>query len=169
MYAADADADFAPTAAVLTLAELLPGAVRETLDFVDRLDQAATRLEGHTCTGAPYWRDKDRPGKAPKLYVIHRTDRFCPLHGKPAARQRLRTYIGCAAPKQAHILEAIAAESRRRYLLTKRDDLSRKLAAVEATLLRLLLELGCAPETASDPAPTRDHTRSFTVEELLRL
>lgn len=165
MYTDNAEDYFDDAARLIALADRMPGVIRDTLTFVDRLDRAATHLEGHTCTGSPYWRDKDEPNKQPKLYVIHPTGVFCPLHGMPKPDKRVRTYIGVDAYKQAGALAAIADEERRSRLVTRRDDLSRKLAEAEATLLHLLAELGYDPETGKP----RSRERSFTVEELLNL
>jgi len=165
MYADSAESYFDAAARLISLADRMPGVIRDTLTFVDRLDRAATHLEGHTCTGTPYWRDKDKPHKQPKLYVIHPTGVFCPLHGMPQPEKRIRTYIGVDAYKQAGALAAIADEERRSRLVTRRDDLSRKLAEAEAALLHLLSELGYDPETGKP----KSRERSFTVEELLNL
>ncbi len=152
-------------ARLIALAGRMPGAVRDTLDFVDRLDQAVTRLEGHTCTGTPYWRDKDTPGRQPKLYVIHRTGAFCPLHGMPEPDERIRTYVGAGEYQQKLALASIADDARRRRLAAKRDTLNRKLAEVETVLQQLLDDLGYDPETGQP----HSRERSLSVDELLTL
>lgn len=162
MYADSLDST---AARLIHLADHIPGIIRDTLDFLNRLDQAATHLEGHTCTGTPYWRDKDIPGKQPKLYLIHPTDQFCPLHGMPEHGERIRTYIGSDTHKQAGALAAVTDEDRRARLVTRRDTLNHKLTAAETALLHLLTELGYDPQTGKP----RDRARSFTVEDLLSL
>ena len=150
---------------LIALADQLPGTIRATVDFVDRLDQAATRLEGHTCTGQPHWRDKDKPNKQPKLYIIHPINTFCPLHGMPEPQQRIRTYIGSDTRKHAPALAAIADETRRRQLVAQRDALSQELYTALASLQHLLQTLGYDPATGE----AHSSIRSFTVDELLAL
>lgn len=138
--------DALAAAELITVAARLAEAVPETLGYATRLGEAAARLAAHACTGAPYWRDKDAPGRRPKLYVIHGLNQACPLHGTPAPGDRIRTYVGCAPEKQRAAGAAMADEARRQALRA------------------LLTALGYDPETGRPTAPER----VTSVEDLLR-
>lgn len=151
-------------AELITNAARLAEAIPETLSYTTRLTQALTHLTDHTCTGSPYWRDKDTPGRRPKLYLIHGIDQACPLHGVPASGERIRTYIGCGPDNQIVAFAALAAEKRRQHLAAERDTLTATLHQTHATLRHLLTALGYDLETGQPIAPER----AFSVEDLLR-
>lgn len=156
--------DALAAAELITVAARLAEAVPETLGYATRLGEAAARLAAHACTGAPYWRDKDAPGRRPKLYVIHGLNQACPLHGTPAPGDRIRTYVGCAPEKQRAAGAAMADEARRQALLAEQAALSAVLCQAQPTLRALLTALGYDPETGRPTAPER----VTSVEDLLR-
>lgn len=68
------------------------------------------KLDGHTCTGAIWWRDPDSDKR--RMYINHRKNESCPLHGTPERDKRLRIYIGSDPDKQAAARTLLDAEAR---------------------------------------------------------
>lgn len=151
-------------AELITVAARMPDAIQETLGFVERLNQAIERLEGQACIGALYWRDKDAPGRMPKLYIIHGVDQTCPIHGAPKPGRRVRIYIGSDSQKQSTAFAALERETRRQRLADERARLNDALRNGCGTLRRLLADLGYDPESGRSTLPER----AYSVEELLR-
>lgn len=86
--------------------QILPAAFRtRQLDLQELSSQLETLRHTH-CTGTEHWRDASNDKHRPKLYVIHRTNQACPIHGSPEPGKRIRTYIGS---KQGKIEAAKAA------------------------------------------------------------
>jgi len=111
------------------------------------------------CTGAEHWRDANTNNRKPKLYIIHRTDATCPVHGEPEPGKRIRTYIGS---NPDNIRDAQAAIERGRQYLSIRLQLKRKHQATQHAnhaLRRIFwaleLELPQPPfETPPEQTPT---------------
>ena len=102
-------------------------ALRRRFDALDGLQAELDALDGTTCTGREWWRDRNHATKTPKLYILHSIDQACPLHGEPEPGKRLRCYVGSDAGK---IAEARAAMDRER----KRRDLERELSRLRGGL-----------------------------------
>ncbi len=151
-------------AELITVAARMPDAIQETLGFVERLNQAIGHLEGQACTGVLYWRDKDTPGRMPKLYIIHGVDQSCPIHGAPKPGRRVRIYIGSDPQKQSAAFAALERETRRQRLADERTRLNDALRNGCGTLRRLLADLGYDPENGRNMRSER----AYSVEELLR-
>jgi hypothetical protein len=91
-------------------------ALRARFDALDGLQAELDALEGTTCTGREWWRDRDHPTKTPKLYILHSIDQVCPLHGEPEAGGRLRCYVGSGPGKIDEARVAMEREQKRREL-----------------------------------------------------
>ena len=134
-------------AEAITLAARLPEALQETGIYVEQLAARAAQLERQTCTGVPYWRDQDAPGRRPKLYLVHGVGQPCPLHGAPAPGRRLRTYIGVDPHRQQAAFAALERHTHRQHLLAERQRLAWALRDARIALRRLLRDLGYDPDT----------------------
>jgi len=136
-----------------TMASGCEVALRQRFDALDGLQAELDALDGQTCTGREWWRDRDHPTKTPKLYVLHSIDQVCPLHGEPEAGGRLRCYVGSDPGK---IDEARAAMEREQ----KRRGLERELSRLRGGLascgyhLRAFYDL-LAYTVGEDGQPTR--------------
>lgn len=119
---------------VLHLIESLPPALAHHTVYLEDLHQALEALGSRTCTGHEHWRDKDTPGKTPKLYILHGTDQTCPLHGQPGCGGRLRIYVGNKPDKIADALAAIEREEQRLAL-------HRKLHRLDGNIDYLIFQL----------------------------
>jgi len=86
------------------------------------------KLRKSYCTGTEHWRDTNAEGQTPKLYVIHRINTNCPLHGHPEPGKRIRTYIGS---KREKIAAAQAAIERGQQYETAMAELKRKHQDIE--------------------------------------
>lgn len=111
----------------LHLIDRLPQALLHHLAPLDDIRERLQALDGRTCTGNPHWRDKNAPGKTAKLYILHRTDQTCPVHGAPPSAGRLRVYVG---NKPDLIADALAAIERNTELL----ELQRRLSSLLGTI-----------------------------------
>lgn len=113
----------------LALIKSLPPVITERVGKMDHIQQGLDELDGRTCTGNVHWRDKDTPGKTAKLYILHRTDRSCPIHGRPSPGGRMRSYVGNKPDKISDALAAIERERERR-------DLQRELHTLQEIIGR---------------------------------
>ena len=102
-------------------------ALRARFDSLDVLQDELDALDGTTCTGREWWRDKDHATKTPKLYILHSIDKACPLHGDPSPGGRLRCYVGSDPAKIDEARAAMAREQKRR-------DLERELSRLRGGL-----------------------------------
>ena len=109
------------------LATLAENPIITRLHELEQVTRQLDELTGWTCTGRVHWRDKDRPDKTPKMYVIHSTDQACPLHGQPEPGARLRVYVGIDEEKQEAAQAAIQAERHKRRLKERKEGLERAL------------------------------------------
>lgn len=138
----------------LHLIDKLPQALLHHVAPLDAIRERLDVLEGRTCTGHAHWRDKNAPGKTPKLYILHRTDQTCPVHGKPVLGQRNRSYVG---NKPDRIADALAALERN----TERLDLQRQHERLQNSISRTVYQLKnlyrilhhYPPEPGQDPQP----------------
>ena len=90
-------------------------------------------LDGDTCTGAIYWRNSRTPN--PKMVVVHRKGQSCPVHGQAASpEERIRSYVGSQAAKQATAARHISNEKRRQQLDACARRISRNLWTVAGYL-----------------------------------
>jgi len=90
---------------------------------IHALSEQLEDLQHSHCTGTEHWRDAKHSKHTPKLYVIHKTDQSCPIHGKPEAGKRIRTYVGS---NQIKIDAARAAIERGKTYHTAMLELKRK-------------------------------------------
>jgi hypothetical protein len=88
-------------------------------------------LDGRTCNGWEYWRDKNHPTRAPKLYVLHAVSQACPLHGEPEPGGRLLVYVGSDPEDVARARAAMEWEIRRRRLRRRLAKIRRGLASCD--------------------------------------
>lgn len=125
------------------------------------LDNRLAELGGITCTGLPFWRDKDHPTRQPKFYANHGVNECCPLHGKPEKDKRLRVYVGTdihlitLAKKAMHMeTERQALESQRRIARNRIRNAERHLTSLFTALEWKVDEKGHA-ELSDKPLPRR--------------
>ncbi len=111
------------------LATLAENPISTRLHELDRITAEIAILDGTTCTGRIHWRDQNKPGKTPKMYILHSTDQSCPIHGTPAPGSRIRLYIGTDETKQEPARAAIRREQ-------TRLDLEKHLTGIIHTLQR---------------------------------
>lgn len=126
---------------LLNLASGCEEAIRRRLDDLDHLSAELEALDGQTCTGREWWRDKGHPTKAAKLYILHSISQACPVHGTPATGERLRVYIGCDRRKIVAARAAMDREGKRRDLEIRLEALRRGLSSCDyrlRTFYRLL-------------------------------
>lgn len=141
-----------------TLIKHLPEAVTAFITPLDAIQHRLSALDGRTCTGHAHWRDKNASDKTPKLYILHGTDKGCPVHGKPPAGERTRSYIGNKPDK---ISEALAAIERQTEHLQLRKDYGHLVGTVRFTthqIETLYRHLGQTP-------PTREESNTPTSNE----
>jgi hypothetical protein len=112
----------------LLLIHKLPDALTAHVAALSAIQQRLDELQGRTCTGRAHWRDKNASGKTAKLYILHSTDRVCPVHGKPLQGGRIRFYVGNKPDKISEALAAIERQTERTQL---QQDLHRLESAVE--------------------------------------
>ncbi len=74
--------------------------------------QQIDALDGKTCTGHIWWRDKKKLDKPNKMYINHNMNQACPLHGTPEKGKRIRVYIGTDPNKQKAAEIDLDAEAR---------------------------------------------------------
>lgn len=91
------------------------------------MERELAALDGTTCIGREWWRDKDHPRKEAKLYINHSIDQACPLHGKPEPGGRLRVYVGSDFANIADVREAMDRE-------VHRQELERRLRKIQSGL-----------------------------------
>jgi hypothetical protein len=109
------------------LASLAENPIIARLHELEQVTRALDKLTGWTCTGRVHWRDRNAPGKTPKMIVIHFIDQACPLHGAPEAGKRLRVYVGTDEARQAVAVAAIQDEEERRGLEQRKEGIERAL------------------------------------------
>jgi len=128
-----------------TLAKLAAGctdALQERLDAHQELTGKLAALDGATCTGNEWWRDKAHPTKTPKLYILHSVNAACPLHGEPSPGGRLRVYVGSDPAKIEAAREAIAREETRQEWERELAGIQRGLSSCAYYLRSFYGELG---------------------------
>jgi len=121
-------------ARVAKMAAGCEAALLDSLAEVERLSGELVALDGRTCTGREYWRDKDIAGKEAKLYVNHSIDQVCPLHGTPEPGKRIRQYVGTDLSAIREAKEAIEREGTRRRLESELAKITRGLRRCEYQL-----------------------------------
>jgi len=114
---------------LMNLAAGCEEAIRQRVDDLMRVQEELQGLDGRTCTGREYWRDKDHPTKTAKLYVLHSIDQACPLHGEPEPEDRLRVYVGSKFARIREARRAMELEDERRRLEAQRGEIQRGLAS----------------------------------------
>lgn len=107
---------------VLDLIARLPPALTHRLADLPALQEELAELDLNSCTGSVHWRDVNKEGKVNKLYILHGTNRTCPLHGHPEPGKRIRIYIGVNRDK---IREALASIERQTQRSKLQGDLAR--------------------------------------------
>lgn len=121
---------------LLALATNCADTIQQRLAEVQQLELEMKNLNGNTCTGREYWRDKDHEKKPPKLYILHSIDQACPLHGKPESGERLRTYIGSDPVNITEAMTAMDNEHVREKLQNKLGQIESRLSSSYHTLRR---------------------------------
>ncbi|MBA7680363.1 hypothetical protein ES703_88678 [subsurface metagenome] len=144
----------------LRLIKDLPNVLLQHLAELGDIRQRLEELEGRTCTGNTHWRDKNASGKTAKLYVLHRIDEPCPIHGQPKPGQRLRVYIGNKPNKIADALAAIERDNERIHLQQKLNHHEETIERILYRLKNVYYALGHAL-----PDPTPDTGQSPETEE----
>jgi len=109
---------------------------------VAEIEQELAALEGITCVGREWWRDRDHPTKKAKMYVNHSIDQVCPLHGEPEPGGRLRVYVGSDPDAIVEAREAMAREVHRVALALRLRRVEGALGNCRWTLNRLYSDLG---------------------------
>jgi hypothetical protein len=97
--------------------------IQRRLDEIPQLEAELEGLNGNTCTGREWWRDRNHESKTPKLYILHSVDQACPLHGKPEPGDRLRVYVGSDPANIAEARAAMDREDLRKRLETRLDNI----------------------------------------------
>lgn len=138
---------------VLNLIKFLPQALTYRVADRSNLQRQLAELDGRTCTGHTHWRDKDKPGKTAKLYVLHSTNQTCPVHGKPKPDGRLRWYVGNKPDKISEALAAIEREVLRLDLNRKLGDIEGKIGYVMYRLQGLYRHLDYLPPDQREQRP----------------
>jgi len=114
---------------LLNLAAGCEEAIRQRAADLAHLQEELQGLDGRTCNGREWWRDKDKPTRAPKLYILHSVNQTCPVHGEPRQDDRLRVYVGSERARIREAREAIERERRRRELQAKAAEIRRGLSS----------------------------------------
>lgn len=138
---------------VLNLIKFLPQALNYCVADRSNLLQDLQSLNDRTCTGHAHWRDKDKPGKTAKLYILHRTDQCCPMHGQPAPGERLRVYVGNKPDRIADALAAMERETQRLDIHKKLNRLDGKIGYAMYQLKNLYTHLDHYPPDQRDQRP----------------
>jgi len=137
-----------------TMASGCATALRARFDALATLQAELDALDGTTCTGREWWRDKDHATKTPKLYILHSIDKACPLHGDPSPGKRLRCYVGTDADRIAEARAAMEREQKRRDLERELSRLRGGLASCGYHLQAFYGQLGYT--VGEDGHPTQD-------------
>ena len=135
----------------LHLIDKLPNTLLEHVAHLGDVRQRLEELDERTCTGRTHWRDKDKPGKAAKLYILHGTNQVCPIHGKPKPDGRIRVYIGNKPDKMSDAQAAIERETARQNL---QQDLHRLHGKINYTIHQVKAVYRVLGRTP--PAPGQD-------------
>lgn len=142
---------------LLLLKRLVPAVLTRTAPLAP-MGHSIAALKQTVCTGRQHWRDRDKPGKTAKLYVIHGTDVKCPLHGSPDPGQRLRVYIGNKPQKIAAALAAIEQ-------INEYQRLNSDRAAILALLRRTIYDLKSMYRRLDYVAPAPDATPAAPLQD----
>lgn len=135
----------------LHLIEKLPQALLHYVASLATIRQRLDDLDGRTCTGNPHWRDKNASGKTAKLYILHRTDQACPIHGQPEPGNRNRVYIGNKPDRIADALAAIERNTERWELQRQHDRLQSSISHLTYQIKNIYRNLGQQlPEPGQD-------------------
>jgi hypothetical protein len=126
---------------LIQVAYKAPDAFDQAFLEITEIEEELSRI-GDTCTGQPYWRDKDHPTRAPKLYVNHGIDEACPMHGEPEPGKRIRTYIGADEQAIEEALAAIEREEERQRLTQRLKRLQRGIIAAHSSMGHALRYVG---------------------------
>lgn len=138
--------------AIDSLISHLPAAFSDQQIELHALSEQIIELRETHCTGTEHWRDANSNGLTPKLYVIHPTNKACPLHGSPEPGKRVRTYIGSKHGKIIEAREAIARGELYLSAMTKLRAQHQKLQRATHALRRIYWALGLElPELPADP------------------
>ena len=149
------------------LATLAENPIYTRLHELDRLTKELDLLDGTTCTGRVHWRDQNKPGKTPKMYILHSIGRSCPIHGTPPTLGgRLRTYIGTNEDKQEQARAAIDREQTRRVLAQRQTDTQDALLRSGYHITKYYKTLGYTvphqDQPTHYPEPNPNWTYTFT-------
>jgi len=149
------------------LATLAENPIYTRLHELDRITKELDLL-GTTCTGRVHWRDQDKPGKMPKMYILHSIGQSCPIHGTPLTfGDRLRTYIGVNVTKQNQARAAISREQTRRVLVQRQTDTQNALLRSGYHITQYYKTLGYTvphqDQPTHYPEPNPNWTHTFTL------
>jgi len=143
----------------LHLIDKLPHALLHHVAPLDPIQQRLNELDGRTCTGHPHWRDKNSPGKTAKLYILHRTDEGCPVHGQPEPGQRHRVYVGNKPDRIADALAAIERNTERVNLQRDLNYLNNSISHLTYQIKNIYRTLAhFPPDPGEDPQPISTRT-----------
>lgn len=146
-------------AALETLTQHVHFPLAAALQKLDEANQAIANLAGNTCTGSIWWRDPN--SDKPRMYINHRKDQVCPLHGMPNRGKRIRTYIGSDPDKQAEAHATLDAETRLDALRQTKRQLDAALSQARYRLrdyyraLRYTVPDHWQPAADPEPDPRR--------------
>lgn len=146
-------------ARIITMAAGCEQALQDSVEEIERLRGELAALDGRTCTGREYWRDKDDAGKAPKLYILHSIDQACPMHGTPEEGKRLRVYVGTDRDRIRDAKAAMEREDVRKRLAFELSQVEGGLRSCGYYLQQFYGQLGCRVEDDGQPV-RRGDTRS---------
>ena len=138
----------------LHLIDKLPQALLHHVAPLDDILYHLGQLNGRTCTGNPHWRDKNASGKTAKLYILHRTNETCPVHGQPEPGCRHRVYVGNKPDRIADALAAIERHAELCQLQRQHNNLQGTIGRLTYQINALYRILGhYPPEPGQDPQP----------------
>jgi hypothetical protein len=124
------------------LASLAENPIIARLHELEQVAKALDRFTGWTCSGRVHWRDRNAPGKTPKMVIIHSIDQVCPLHGAPEAGKRLRIYVGTDEERQKAAISAMQGEEEKRRVEQCKESVERALRRGGHNLCRFYECLG---------------------------
>lgn len=127
---------------LITMVSGIEQAIKARQSEVYNIELELMELDGNTCVGREWWRDKDHPTREAKMYVNHSIDQACPLHGEPEPGGRLRIYVGSEMANIADAREAMDQEVHRQELQRRLNRLKNGLRNCGWSLSRFYDQLG---------------------------
>ena len=137
---------------LLDMAAMCETAIQDRVNELASLEAGLKELDGQTCTGREWWRDRGHPTRESKMYVLHSVNAACPVHGKPEPGKRLRVYVGNNRERIKEARAAIAREAQRQEMETQAQQIRQGLASCGYYLRQFYGQLGYkAGDTGGQP------------------